>query len=97
MDLKERTGQGLSVTEQVARLQPDEFLKWAEGGLDLVRKMLDVLATGVEERQISTYQAAGVLACITGQLFGYQEFHGSIPGAVQRMDMGERSPQNAAQ
>lgn len=66
----------LSVVERFSKVSSGEFeheLERIWAGIEVVR---DSVVEGVRDDKLTPIEGISILACTTGQLFGYQAFHG---------------------
>lgn len=66
----------LSVVEQYGKLSQAEFDREIENTWEALDTIKDQIKQLVQQGQMTPLQGVGILACTTGQLFGYQAFHG---------------------
>lgn len=72
--------QPTSVTE-LFNVEPDQYRGRIETLWEAVTALKDGIVTEVEAGRITPVQGVGLTSCITGQLFGYKEFHGEASPA----------------
>ena len=66
----------MSVVERFSKISPRDFeheLERVWGGIDAVRESV---VEAVREEKLTPIEGVSILACTTGQLLGYQAFHG---------------------
>lgn len=64
-----------SVAMRFSQLDPETFRSEIETLWTSAGKLAEAVSEQVEMGGITTVQGVAIVACITGQLFGYQEFH----------------------
>jgi hypothetical protein len=68
--------QTMSVPERFSKLSSQDFeheLERIWGGIDAVRESV---VEAVRDEKLTPIEGVSILACTTGQLLGYQAFHG---------------------
>jgi hypothetical protein len=66
----------MSVVERFSKVSSGDFeheLERIWAGMEVVR---DSVVEGVRDDKLTPIEGISILACTTGQLFGYQAFHG---------------------
>lgn len=66
-----------SVVERWSNVSPSQFSNELQNEWKAADTLRQTVTTLVENEQITPQQGIGILACATGQIFGYQAFHGS--------------------
>lgn len=65
-----------SHTARLAGMETDEFERDLDRRWQFAASLKDHVKAGVREGQIEPIDGGRLVACITGQMFGYAEFHG---------------------
>lgn len=78
--LSERQQQ-ISVTQRATQMDGEAFASEIQKHIASLNRLAETVAVEVNEGNMSPYQGYNVLACTSGALFGYEEFHprGGVP------------------
>jgi|SRR5262249_4338319 len=66
----------MSVVERFSNVSPRDFEHELERIWDGVQTVRDSVIEAVRDEKLTPIEGISILACTTGQLFGYQAFHG---------------------
>ena len=64
------------VVQKYGAMDSTEFSRNIDQTFQGLERVKNVLTESVESNEIDPLQAVAILACASGQLFGYQAFHG---------------------
>lgn len=66
----------LPVSSRLQGMQAGEFSEWYRRRWQNAAEIADLIAEKVGENELEPVEGGAIIACVTGTLFGYQEFHG---------------------
>lgn len=66
----------VSVVERFSKVSPRDFEHELERIWDGIQTVRDSVVEAVRDEKLTPIEGISILACTTGQLFGYQAFHG---------------------
>ena len=66
----------LSVVERFSKLSPQDFEHELDRIWDGIQAVRDSVVEAVKDEKLTPIEGVSILSCTTGQLFGYQAFHG---------------------
>ena len=66
----------MSVVERFSKVSSQDFEHELERIWDGIRLVRESVVQGVQEEKLTPIEGISILACTTGQLLGYQAFHG---------------------
>lgn len=81
MATQTRQNHSLPVQEYFAQVQPNEFPGEIEQRWESASAIKDRVKQLVQQDELQPMDGVAIIACVTGQLFGYQQFHGQASPA----------------
>jgi hypothetical protein len=66
----------MSVVERFSKLSPQDFEPELERIWDGIQVVHDAVVEAVKDEKLTPIEGVSILSCTTGQLLGYQAFHG---------------------
>jgi hypothetical protein len=66
----------MSVVERFSKLSPQDFEHELDRIWDGIQAVRDSVVEAVKDEKLTPIEGVSILSCTTGQLFGYQAFHG---------------------
>jgi hypothetical protein len=66
----------MSVVERFSKVSSQDFEHELERIWDGIQLVRESVVQGVQEEKLTPIEGISILACTTGQLLGYQAFHG---------------------
>jgi hypothetical protein len=66
----------MSVVERFSKLSPQDFEHELDRIWDGIQVVRDSVVEAVKDEKLTPIEGVSILSCTTGQLFGYQAFHG---------------------
>jgi hypothetical protein len=66
----------MSVVERFSKLSPQDFEHELDRIWDGIQAIRDSVVEAVKDEKLTPIEGVSILSCTTGQLFGYQAFHG---------------------
>jgi hypothetical protein len=66
----------MSVVERFSKVSSGDFEHELERIWDGIQLVRESVVQGVQEEKLTPIEGISILACTTGQLLGYQAFHG---------------------
>lgn len=81
-------GTMLTVAAKASHLSSSEFSDWIDERRDAVNAILETIKDEVGSNRIEPLVGARIASCVTGSVFGYEEFHprGVTPPAEQFLE-----------